>query len=169
MFRFIFQFGAASVVFLFSTLAAWYEGSSLLDQPSEWKSSTPVTQWLSGPVHDESDILQWDFLIFAAKFKPTFPMIMTVSAVYLFLFLGFHLFKRVKKWYAYYLFLLSTGLFLSSYYSYDYSVPGGYKMFVLFASCGSFCLILGLITYLTVSIKVKRTSTEKQEKWETIQ
>ena len=34
MFRFIFQFGAASIVFLFSAVAAWYEGSAFGFTPS---------------------------------------------------------------------------------------------------------------------------------------
>jgi len=67
MVRFIFQFGAASAVFLFSTIAAWYEGSAILDKPLEWRNSTPITQLMNGAVHESSNILQWDFFIFLAS------------------------------------------------------------------------------------------------------
>ena len=160
MFRFIFQFGAASVVFLFSSLAAWYEGSAILDHPSEWRNSTPITQLFYGNVHESSDILQWDFFIYAAKYQPTFPMIMTVSGLYLLIFLGYYIFKKVRKWYAYYLFLISGALFLLSYFSFESSTDGGQKMFVLFSVCGSFCLLTGLITYLMATIRMKRMTTE---------
>ncbi|MCQ6282529.1 YjdJ family protein [Bacillus sp. EB600] len=160
MFRFIFQFGAASVVFLFSTLAAWYEGSAILDHPSEWLNSTPITQFMDGTVHESSNILQWDFFIYAAKYEPTFPMIMTVSGLYLLIFLGYYILKKVRKWYAYYLFLISGALFLLSYFSFETSTDGGQKMFVLFSVCGSFCMLIGLITYLKTTIRMKRMTTE---------
>lgn len=160
MFRFIFQFGVASVVFLFSSLAAWYEGSAILDHPSEWRNSTPITQLMYGIVHESSDISQWDFLIYAAKYRPTFPMIMTMSGLYLLVFLGYYIFKKVRKWYAYYLFLISGALFLLSYFSFETSTAGGQKMFVLFSICGSICMLTGLITYLMATMRMKRMTTE---------
>lgn len=160
MFRFIFQFGAASVVFLFSMIAAWYEGSALLDHPSEWKNTTPFTQWFHGPVQSERDILQWDFFIYAAKYQPTYPMIMLVSGLYLLLFFGYYIFKRAKKWYAVYLFFLSSGLFMLSFFHY-FSTGESYKMFVLLATCASVCLFSGLIVYLTATIKTRKMSAKK--------
>lgn len=160
MFRFFFQFGAASVVFLFSALAAWYEGSAILNHSSEWRNSTPITQLMYGNVNESSDILQWDFFIYAAKYRPTFPMIMTVSGLYLLILLGYYIFKKVRKWYAYYLFLISVPLFLLSYFSFESSTDGGQKMFVLFSVCGSFCMLTGLITYLMTTIRMKRMTTE---------
>ncbi len=156
MFRFIFQFGAASAVFLFSTVAAWYEGSAIMDHPSEWKNSTPITQLMYGTVNESSNILQWDFFIYAAKYQPTFPMIMTVSGLYLLIFLGYYIFKRVRKWYAYYLFLIGGALFLLSYVSFESSTVGSEKMFVLFTVCGSFCMLTGVITYLKATMRMKR-------------
>ncbi|MBB6447444.1 YjdJ family protein [Bacillus benzoevorans] len=161
MFRFIFQFGAVSVVFLFSAIAAWYEGSALLDHPSEWKNTTPFTQLFYGPVQSDVDILQWDFFIYAAKYQTTYPMIMLISGLYLLLFCGYYIFKRVKKWYAYYLFWLSGSLFLLCYFHFDSSTGEGYKMFVLLATCASFCFLSGLITYLTASLKAKRMTSKK--------
>ena len=83
-------------------------------------------------------------------------MIMVVSGLYLLLFLGYYIFKRVKKWYAYYLFLISGGLYLLSYLSYYSSTSGGQKMFVLFTASGTVCLLIGLITFLMAVIRMKR-------------
>jgi hypothetical protein len=160
MFRFIFQFGAATGVFLFSSLVAWYEGSALLDHPSEWPSSTPFTHLMYGTVHQSSQISQWDFFVYAAKFEPTFPMIMTVSGLYLLIFLGYYIFKKLRKWYAYYLFLISFTLFFLSYFCYVSSTEGAQKMFDLFSGCGLFCMLIGFITYLMASIRMKRMTTE---------
>jgi len=160
MLRFIFQFCIASGVFLFAFLAAWYEGSVLLNRPSEWRNSTPITQWLVGHVHESSDILLWDFFVYAAQYRPTFPMIMTVSGLYLLILIGNLLFKKVRKWFAYYLIMISVGLFVLGYFSYESLTDGGQKMFGLFTACGSFCLLAGLITYLTVTIRIKRMKTE---------
>ncbi|MFB6804780.1 DUF4306 domain-containing protein [Peribacillus butanolivorans] len=64
-----------SVVFLFSIVAAWYEGkgSAILDHPSEWRNSTPITQLMYGTVHESSNILQWDIFIYEAKYQPPSP------------------------------------------------------------------------------------------------
>jgi cellobiose-specific phosphotransferase system component IIC len=156
MFRFIFQFGAASAVFLFSSLVAWYEGSALLDHPSEWRTSTPITQLVHGTVHVSSQISQWDFFVYAAKYEPTFPMIMTVSGLYFLIFLGYYIFKKVRKWYAYYLFSISSFLFLLGYFCYESTTEGAQKMFVLFSGCGLFCMLIGFINYLLATIRMKR-------------
>jgi cellobiose-specific phosphotransferase system component IIC len=162
MFRFIFQFGVSSGVFLFSSLVAWYEGSALLEHPSEWRSSTPFTQLLHGPgpVHSFSHISQWDFFVYAAKYEPTFPMMMTVSGLYLLIFLGYYIFKKARKWYAYYLFLISCSLFLLGYFCFESSTDGTQKMFVLFSGSGLVCMLIGFIFYLMASIRMKRMTTD---------
>jgi hypothetical protein len=160
MLRFFFQFGAFSMVFLFSALVAWYEGSALLEDPSEWKYSTPFSKLINGMVYEKSDILQWDFFIYAAKYRPTFPIIMLVSGLYLLLLIGYYLFKNLKKWYACYLFFISGGLFLLSYLSYDFSTAGVQKMFFLFTISGSCCLLFGLIIYLKTTIRMRRMKME---------
>ncbi|WP_071394270.1 DUF4306 domain-containing protein [Bacillus tuaregi] len=156
MLRYLFQFCTAFAVFLFSFLAAWYEGSALLNHPSEWRSSTPITQLMYGHVQQSSEILQWDFFVYAAKYRPTFPMIMTVSGLYLLLLIGNLIFRKVRRWFAYYLFLISAVLFTLSYFSFETATVGGQKMFILFAACGSLCLITGLIIYLLVTVRMKR-------------
>jgi len=73
----IIQFGLITILLLFSTVAAWYEGSAILDNPWEWKYSTPFSQMLYGEVQSDSDISQLDYFVYAAKFQPAFPVIMT--------------------------------------------------------------------------------------------
>ncbi|WP_148359064.1 DUF4306 domain-containing protein [Peribacillus simplex] len=55
--------------FLFSIVAAWYEceSSAILDHPSEWRNSIPITQLMYGTVHESSNILQWDIFIYEAN------------------------------------------------------------------------------------------------------
>lgn len=42
------QFGTAALLFLFSALASWYQGSELLKVPWEWKYTAKFTSWLYG-------------------------------------------------------------------------------------------------------------------------
>lgn len=49
--------------FLSAAIAAWYEGSSILEDPWEWEYSTPFSHWLNGEVTDPGDILFLDHFI----------------------------------------------------------------------------------------------------------
>ncbi len=68
------------IVFAFSTLASWYEGAQILDNPFEWKHSAIFSNWLNGEVVMAEDILTIDYFVYALKFAPTFPFLMIVSA-----------------------------------------------------------------------------------------
>ena len=72
MFRVMIQVGLSSMVFLFSTVVALYEGSNILQDSHEWKYPAILSQWLNGGVANQSDILLPDYYIYAAKFFPTF-------------------------------------------------------------------------------------------------
>lgn len=43
MIKIIIQFGVSSILLLFSTAVAWYEGSAILDNPWEWSFDTIYT------------------------------------------------------------------------------------------------------------------------------
>ena len=58
---------------IFFTVAAWYEGSTILDNPWEWKYSAIFTQLLHGEVVNQHTISQLDYFVYAAKFKPAYP------------------------------------------------------------------------------------------------
>lgn len=54
--KFLIQFVAVFLLFIFSIFFAWYEGSTILDNPREWKYSTPFSKLLNGEVHSASDV-----------------------------------------------------------------------------------------------------------------
>ncbi|MDI3410632.1 YjdJ family protein [Bacillus sonorensis] len=75
---YIVQFGTAAILFLFSALASWYQGSGLLNDPWEWKYSAKFTTLLYGAdsIKDAGDISQLDFFVYAAKHTPTTVVLM---------------------------------------------------------------------------------------------
>jgi hypothetical protein len=81
--------------FLFSTLAAWYEGSEIVNNPFEWKYSTPFTQLLYEEISDYKDISQLDYFVYAAKFSPAFT-IMLISALYIFAVITYLFLKKIN-------------------------------------------------------------------------
>jgi Domain of unknown function (DUF4306) len=97
------QFGLASILLLFSTGSAWYEGGTLLEKPWEWKHTAIFSQMANGQVENLIDILPIDHFVYAAKFAPTFPLLMLLSATYLILLIGYILFKRNSRIFSYFL------------------------------------------------------------------
>ncbi len=57
------QLGTAALLFLFSALASWYQGSELLKVPWEWKYTAKFTKLLYGEdsIKYAHDISQLDF------------------------------------------------------------------------------------------------------------
>ncbi|WP_053361471.1 YjdJ family protein [Bacillus sp. FJAT-27251] len=145
MIRIIIQCGIASFFLLFSTAVAWYEGSAILDNPWEWRYSTPFTHLFYGAVSNPSDISHLDYFVYASKFQPLFPVIMVLSSLYLLALIGYFIFKQEKKGFAYYLSFLGVGLFLLSYFTSNSPTVGGHILFSLFLICGSLCITTALI------------------------
>ncbi|PGP50100.1 hypothetical protein CN992_25195, partial [Bacillus thuringiensis] len=83
----MFQLGASFLVFIFSTLISWYQGSNLIDFPDEWKYTAKFTNYFKGPVSNYKDIYQVDFFIYAAKFYPGWVIVMIISFIYMILLL----------------------------------------------------------------------------------
>jgi len=102
-FKIIIQFGLASIFLLLSTGATWYEGSTILEKPWEWKHTAIFSQMANGQVENINDILAIDHFVYAAKFAPTFPLVMLLSATYLIILVGYLLLKRKDKTFTYYL------------------------------------------------------------------
>lgn len=157
MIRFIIQFGVASLLLLFSTTVAWYEGSAILDNPWEWRYSTPFTKLFHGVVSNPSDISQLDYFVYASKFQPTFPIIMILSSLYLLILIGYYILKQEKKWFSYYLTFLSGGLLLCSYFTFNSPTVGGDILFSLFLICGLLCIT----TALFINFQVNRMRGQK--------
>ncbi len=139
IFRMFIQFGIASILMLFSTAVSWYEGSAILDNPWEWRYSTPFTQLLYGEVSKPSDISQLDYFVYAAKFQPTFPIIMIISALYLLVLVGYLLLKREDNLLDIYISLLGICLLLLSYFVFNSPTFGGQIFFFIFLTSGILC------------------------------
>ncbi|MDQ0428494.1 cytochrome b subunit of formate dehydrogenase [Planomicrobium stackebrandtii] len=93
--RSILFFGAL-IFFAVAAFFSLYEGSQLDDVSWEWPHSAVFTNWLNGKVTSADDILTVDYLVYAAKFEPLFPIIMFISGLILFLQLAFWVFKGKK-------------------------------------------------------------------------
>jgi len=152
----IIQFGLVTILLLFSTLAAWYEGSAILDNPWEWKHSTPFSQMLYGQVHSKSHISQLDYFVYSAKFHPIFPSIMAISSLYLLILIGYYFLKPQHKRFAYFLLILGGGLFLLSYFFIDSPSTGGKIFFYIWLVSGSLCTVTAIITYFQVLNRNKK-------------
>lgn len=94
--HYIVQIGVGLMFLIITTFAAWYEGSALVDNPSEWKYTAKITNWLKGAPESDKDIIQLDFFIYSAKFRPFFAYLMCISAFYLFVLIIFLVWKRVN-------------------------------------------------------------------------
>ncbi|MDL4839489.1 DUF4306 domain-containing protein [Aquibacillus rhizosphaerae] len=77
--KYIIQYLLALIVLFLSSLAAWYEGSAIRDNPWEWNNSTFFSTLLNGEIKDTADISQLDHFIYAAKFSPIFPILIVCS------------------------------------------------------------------------------------------
>ena len=147
------QLGLSSMLFLFSALAAWYEGSNILQNSREWKYTAVFSQMINGEVLHSSDILLVDYFIYAAKFFPTFPILMLLSGTHLILLIGYVLFKRSQKVFAGFLsfmgilFLGISGLVANS------SINGLQTFFNLFLFIGMLLIVAALIRVFSVRTK----------------
>lgn len=83
MFKYVIQLILGFLTLLMSTAISWYEGSGIIDNPLEWKYSTPVSQIFNIEINNGQDISQLDYFVYAAKFQPFFPAIMIVSVLYI--------------------------------------------------------------------------------------
>ncbi|WP_340372251.1 DUF4306 domain-containing protein [Peribacillus sp. FSL E2-0218] len=80
----------AAFFFMLFSFCAWYEGSEILDNSWEWKHST----YFSEHVIDADDISDLDHFVYAAKFRPLFPVLMILTASYIIILTGHRLFKK---------------------------------------------------------------------------
>ncbi len=108
------KFVLAVIVFLFSTFSAWYEGSELRDKTWEWKYSAMFSNWRHGTVTNVSEISGFDHFIYAAKFKPLFPILMTISLLYILVLLATWLLRNHTNKLSLFFSLLGLTLFLAS-------------------------------------------------------
>ncbi|MCA1062681.1 YjdJ family protein [Rossellomorea sp. AcN35-11] len=144
------QVGVGLLVFGFSSLFSWYEGSALLDDPWEWKYSTPFSQMIHGTVSMGEKIVEVDFFVYAAKFSPLFPSIMLLSASYLLVLFGYRLFKHPV--FSLYLCMFGIMYLLISATIASSPTTGGDILFWLFVSNGLFLIMLSIVFHYSPSL-----------------
>lgn len=149
MYRLI-QFGVVAMIWFFSALVSWYEGSAILDDPWEWKYSTPFSHWLAGPVVHEHDISQLDYFVYAAKFRPVFPSLLIVCTVYLLILAASYLNQRT---FAYVLFVFSATLPGLALPFMDATTTGGTWLAIVLSGCALVCAALGAMTIKNHSVR----------------
>ncbi|WP_245308420.1 YjdJ family protein [Halalkalibacter urbisdiaboli] len=148
MFWVLIQLGIFIILLVISTFATWYEGSAILDNPWHWENSTPFSHFFSGEVQNPNQISQFDHFVYAAKFEPTFPFLMMISALYTIILIGYLAYRRYKKRFACYLFFLSVFLFKFTYLIFPPETVGGNLFFYFCLTCGILCIGMTVIIYL---------------------
>ncbi|MEK4197941.1 DUF4306 domain-containing protein [Cytobacillus sp. FSL K6-0265] len=135
------------VVFYVTLMFSWYEGSEVRANIFEWGYSTPFTNAMNNSVNYSnypSEISNLDHFVYAAKFKPLFPLIMFIS---IFLIISIYLWNQVNIYklaaimgFGVILLLLSVFNFSPStiggkYFSYTFVILGliniAYPIFIL--------------------------------------
>ncbi|WP_230856125.1 MULTISPECIES: YjdJ family protein [Bacillaceae] len=153
--RYSIQLCIAVMFLLFSTGAAWYEGSGILSNPWEWKYSTPFSQLLHGEVEQQNDISQLDFFVYAGKFQPLFPVLMMVSFLYLVLLSGYMLLKRSRKKIVLFISIIGVLLLLSGSLISNSPTTGGYIFTMLLVTSGIVCLVFAFVFQFRVFRRLK--------------
>lgn len=148
--KIIIQLGLGIIIFLFSTFGAWYEGSALIDQPSEWKYSTPFTQLFDGRISDSTDISRLDYFVYSAKYKPLYPILMLISSVYLLSLLAYVNLREYRGGMSIFNFCLGILLMAFSIFLYNSPTEGAKMIYYTSLSIGFF-IIAGTAIYLIQS------------------
>lgn len=157
MIRLIILFGIGIILLLVSTFGALYDGSEITIYTDEWAYSTPFTHLFKGGVMFPEDILQLDYFVFAAKFRPFFPILVFIIVVYLLTLVGYVIFKHNTKRFNYFLFFIGLMLLTFSLLLSNSVTIGGDKFFKTSLSMSILYVTIALILLL---IK-KKNVTEK--------
>lgn len=149
MFKYVLQIIVGICILAISTLFAWYEGSSLIDIPWEWKYSTPFSNFFNIEIGTGHDISQLDYFVYAAKYQPLFPLIMLLSIFYILTVFGFYLMKHRPKWGLIFGGFLSCIVLLLASLIFNSSTLGGRLFFWITLIIGLISIALVVFIYLT--------------------
>ncbi|MFD1019680.1 YjdJ family protein [Thalassobacillus hwangdonensis] len=152
--KYIIQYIVASLLLMFSTLVAWFEGSAIRQDPWEWKYTAFFSEKLNGEVTNATDLSQLDHFIYAAKFTPVYPILMIVSLAYIITLSGFVLLNKQKKIMIYFHLALGLLFILLALVVADSPTTGGKYLMSTF-------LFMGVIlVFLAVFFFVKKSAVE---------
>ncbi|MFL8938041.1 DUF4306 domain-containing protein [Rossellomorea oryzaecorticis] len=144
--RVVTQIGLGVAVLLFSLFATLFEGSEIVERPFEWEYSTP----LSGDVKEGSDISKLDYFVYAIKFKPTFPIVLAISMVYVLVVAGY-LFISRKRFYSLYLPVLAVLQLIVGWFMFSATTSGAQALSYVFIACGLVFLLIALMYHFPPS------------------
>lgn len=80
--KYITQLLLGGILFLVAAICALYEGSAVRDIPWEWAYTTPFSQLFGISIVTGQEVSQLDFLVYAVKYQPVFPILMLISLCY---------------------------------------------------------------------------------------
>ncbi|MFD1032891.1 DUF4306 domain-containing protein [Metaplanococcus flavidus] len=134
--------GAVSI-FVFATLASWYEGGQLRDNSWVWEHTAIFSNWVNDGYTTAENLLVIDHFVYAAKFEPLFPLLMASSFLWVVFQLTFWLFKGRRAARNTILLLITIASFTLCSSLFD-SPTTGFKLFSLFFG------VVGLASLLSV-------------------
>jgi Domain of unknown function (DUF4306) len=138
--RALIQLGLGVGVLFFSVFASLFEGSEIVDRPFEWEYSTPF----SGEVNAAGDISKLDYFVYAIKFKPTFPIVISISLLFVLVVAGY-LFISRKRFYSLYLPILAVLQFILGGLMFSSTTSGAQLLAYVFIACGLLFVIAALM------------------------
>lgn len=151
--KYIIQYLSALILFIFSTFAAWYEGSAIRENPWEWKYTAFFSNINNAWIIDGSDISQLDHFIYAAKLYPVYPILMVLSLSYLVILSGYLLLKNDTKKLNIFLFSFGFIQFLLGLMVSDSPTVGGKTFTVTLLTIG---MISSVIPFLIMKKRYRK-------------
>ncbi|MDJ0333561.1 DUF4306 domain-containing protein [Planococcus sp. S3-L1] len=144
----------AFLLFFFTSLISWYEGGQLRDDSIEWKYTAIFSNWINGEITTSSDILIIDHFVYAAKYEPLYPILMTISFFYVIFQLAFLVIKKSRRLHNTFLGLIAVGSFTICILLLN-SPTTGFKLFTLLFGLIS---LFSIIKILIFEVKKKKLS-----------
>ena len=144
MFKYVVQIIIGMLVLTGSTIVAWYEGSTIIDKPWEWRYSTPFSQLFKTEVVTGREISQLDYFVYAAKYEPLFPIMMVISLFYIVAVIGVFFMNYHVKWAIVYGGFISSSLVFFAIFAFNASTEGGTIFFYM-------ALMMGIIMIMGTS------------------
>ena len=143
--KYVIQYLVAFVVLIFSTFAAWYEGSAIRFNSYEWRYSAFFSKMFNGEITNRADISQLDHFIYAAKFSPTFPILMVISLSYILMISSYLLLRKNTKSLIVSYLILSVLYLLLGFLTSNSPTAGGTYFTILLLTIGVLNFVLSLL------------------------
>ncbi|AJD89959.1 hypothetical protein JMA_06420 [Jeotgalibacillus malaysiensis] len=145
------QLSVAITLLALAAAGTWYEGSAIRDHSFEWAYSTPFSHLIHGEVLQVSQISSLDHFVYAAKFQPALPLVMTISALYAVFLITYRVVKHdLKKWITGLVLLMILSLTLGLTLA-NSPTPGGTAFSYFFIGLGVISSVLTVTGYFLMS------------------